>query len=467
MNILVINVSLRPTSPIKLFPIGLGFITTAMTKAGYAFTLLDIDANRYSMEEVEARLKKTPFDVVLTGCIVTGYSKVKTLASLIKKVNKDALIISGNSVATSVPEILLTRTDVDILVMGEGDETIIDLLGTIEGRRPLEDVSGIYFLKNGAIVKNTPRPKIKNISTLPFIDYEPYDVEIYIENSKSEVSDPLPFPREQVRALPVNTARGCIAKCTFCYHVFKDYGYRFRTAESITDEIESLVKKFNLNYIHFWDELTFFSKKQALKLVDAILDRKLDVIWTAQCRANLFTDDEDAAIVKKMKQAGCIGMQYSLESSDTTILKEMNKNISIGQFSSQTKLYQDNGIATWTSLVIGYPMETPETIRDTFACCIANNIYPSVGYLLPQPGSVMYDYAKANGYIGDDDEEYLLKMGDRQDLRINMTKMSDDVLTYEVESGLQQCNEKLKMGLKFDELIKTQYFRAKEVSEEK
>ena len=159
-----------------------------------------------------------------------------------------------------------------------------------------------------------------------------------------------------------------------------------------------------------------------------------------------------------MREAGCLGMQYSLESADKGILSSMKKNVLAADFQKQTRLFHQAGIATWTSLVLGYPQETRETINNTFEACIASNIYPSVGYLLPQPGSPMYDYALENGYI-DDEETYLLSMGDRQDLRINMTNIPNDEFKTLVVNHLERCNQKLNVGLKLDELIKTKHFR--------
>jgi len=459
MNLLVINISLRPASPLKLFPIGLGYITTAMRRAGFTFDLLDIDALRLSDHEVENFIKKKKYDVVCMGCIVTGYKIVKALANLVKEYHPQAIIIAGNSVATSIVDTLLTRTKVDIAVMSEGDETIVELLRTLSKSGSLEQVRGICFVKDGKVIRTPPRPIIKNISTLPFIDFTIFDVETYISTSKFAVSDPLPIPREKIRALPVNTARGCVANCRFCYHVFRSFPYRYRSPESIVAEIKQLVTTYSLNYILFWDELTFFSKKQTLELIDKILEKDIHFYWVGLCRANLFQIDEDIEIMKKMKQAGCIGMGYSLESAEPEILKAMNKNITVEQFSRQTQLFHQAEIHTVTSLVLGFPQETPESIRKTFDCCIDNRVYPSAGYLLPQPGSDMYDYAQQHGFI-DDEEEYLLKMGDRQDLRLNMTKMSDKEFENHVLKGLKRCNEKLQVGLQYEELIKTTYYRS-------
>jgi radical SAM superfamily enzyme YgiQ (UPF0313 family) len=139
----------------------------------------------------------------------------------------------------------------------------------------------------------------------------------------------------------------------------------------------------------------------------------------------------------------------------------MNKRISVEQFTRQTELFHRAGMPVWTSLVLGYPQETPETIRHTFDVCIENRLYPSIGYLLPQPGSVMYDYARENGFIPGDEEEYLLALGDRQDLRVNLTSMSDAELERHVTEGAKRCNEALDMGLSEERLIKSQYHRGK------
>lgn len=460
MRILLINVALRKESPVKLFPVGLGYIATAIKNAGFTFDLFDIDINRYTDEQVNDFLKVNSYDVVLFGCLVTGYKIIKSLSLLIKKYNPNSLLIAGNSVASSIPEILLKNTMVDIAVMGEGDQTIIELLKCIQKDEDYKNIQGISYLEDNKLKINPERPRIKDISSLPFIDFSIWDIEKYITNAKNYLREPLPFNREEARALPVNTARGCIARCTFCYHIFKDVPYRSRSVDSIMNEISSLIEKYNVNFISLWDELTFFSKEHAREFAKAILDRKLKFYWFANCRADLFNDENDTEIIQMLLDAGCINMGYSLESASPEILKAMNKKITVEQFSYQTKLFQKVGLNVATSLVFGYPQETPETIKRTFDVCIENKIHPSVGFLLPQPGSVMYEYALSNGFIKNE-EEYILSMADRQDLTLNMTNIPDEEFKKLVLDGARRCNEALNVGLEEDKLIKTQYYRAK------
>lgn len=460
MNILLINICLRKEPAIKLFPIGLGYIATAMKNAGFEFDLLDIDAHRYTDEQIEDLIKKKKYDIVCMGCVVTGYKIIKTLASVVKRHHPHSKIVVGNSVATSIVDTLLIRTDTDIAVLGEGDETIVDLLKALSESRSVEEVKGICFIKNGKIFHTGTRPVIKDISSLPFIDHSLFETEIYIDSCKKRVNEPLPIPRNDIRALQVSTARGCIAKCTFCYQNFQGTPFRFRSAESIIKEIKHLIKEYSLNYIFFWDDLTFASKKQVLEFSQKVIDEGIHFFWIANCRANLFHGDEDIFIIEKAKESGCVGLTYALESADPFILKDMNKNITVEQFSKQSALIKKVDIPIWTSVVFGYPKETPETIKRTFDVCIENEIFPSAGYLQPYPGSRIYEYADENGFIPDE-ETYLLNLGDRQDLRLNMTSMSDEEYTFHILEGLKRCNEELNVGLNVNNLIKTQYFRAK------
>jgi radical SAM superfamily enzyme YgiQ (UPF0313 family) len=458
MNILFINPSLRPESVVKIFPVGLGYIVTAAKIAGIKFDLIDIDAYRYSGKEVEQLIKKKKYDIVLMGAIVTAYKIIKQLSALVKDIHPDAKIICGNTVGNSIVNTILTKTKVDFVIMGEGDITTIELIKAIDNKSSVNNVEGIAYYENEKIVYTKHRQIIKNLDSLPFIDYSIFDIELYIKNSEYLINDPLPIPRDKIRALPINSARGCPYSCTFCYHNFQSMKYRTRSPEMFLQEVKDMIKKYNLNYIIFSDELTFHSKLQANHFLDQIIRSGLNFYWVGTCRGNLLNDEKDIELIEKMKKANCLGISYSLESADPNILEAMNKKMTVDEFNFQTKLFLKSNFPTWTSLVFGYPQETPDTIKHTLDICIQNKIYPSAGYLLPQPGSEIYRYACENKYIKEE-EEYLLSIGDRQDLHINLTKMKDMEFVENVENGLKEVNEKLKIGLNPDSLLKTQFYR--------
>ncbi len=458
MKVLLINISLRPESPTLLPPVGLAYIATAIDNAGYDLEILDIDAYRYSDLEVDALICKRDFDVAAMGCIVTGYKEVKKLARVIK-VSKNVPVIAGNSVASSVPELLLKNTEVDIAVIGEGDVTIVEVLKTIENNESLSTVDGIYYKEKGRIFSTPSRKAIQDIDRIPFINWSLFDIDTYVKKSKSYMSEPYPVPYDELRSLPVNTARGCAFKCTFCYHVFRNDKYRIRSPQSVCEEMKLLKEKYQVNYVNLFDELTFFSKQQCENFADALLEYNLGIYWKACCRGDLFKEG-DLELARKLKRAGCVGLGYSLESANEDILKAMHKKITKDDFIEQTRVLKKAGLAVWTSLVIGYPQETVDSLQETFDCCYDAEIYPSTGYLIPLPGTPIYEYARKIGVIKDE-EEYLLNAGDRQDFRINLTQLEPEEIEAVVKSNLQRISDKLGLNLDKSRLIKTGHYKHK------
>jgi anaerobic magnesium-protoporphyrin IX monomethyl ester cyclase len=452
MNIVLININIRPYMDKAYFPIGLAFVATAMKRAGYAFDLIDIEAHRHTDEEVERLLLKKTYDVIAFGTLVSGYKFAKNIAAIARKTNPAAVIIAGNSVGSSIPEHLLRNTEVNIAVKGEGDITITKLLQALEQKKPLENVPGIIFLKDDRVV-DTGYEVLMNIDEIGFPEWELFDMDLYVCKAIHDVRKPYPLPIEQIKAFAVNTARGCPFRCSFCYHVFQYAKYRYRSPESIIAEIALLQERYGINYINFFDELTFFSIKQVEAFIDKLLSSNIRFFWNADIRANLFTE-ADLPLLRKIKEAGCLSLGYSLESGNPDILKSMNKNLTVENFTAQKRALDKAGITTITSLVMGYPQETLETLKQTFDICYDLDIYPSVGYLLPQPGTPMMEAARKKGYA-DNFEDYLFKLGDRQDLRFNLTNIPDDVLTNAVTTHLQRIAEKMGLGFKREDLIKT------------
>jgi anaerobic magnesium-protoporphyrin IX monomethyl ester cyclase len=187
------------------------------------------------------------------------------------------------------------------------------------------------------------------------------------------------------------------------------------------------------------------------------IERDLNMKWEGTCRSELI-DEEHVELAAIFKAAGCTGMGYSLENGNDEILKAMNKRNTTRDFTFQARALREAGIPTFTSVVFGYPQETEATIRETFDVLREAQVYPSVGYLQPMPGTPMFDLAVRTGHITDI-EDYLTRMGDRQDLRVNMTTMSSEQMSSAIESELRRLNAELQIGLNEDELIKTRVYR--------
>jgi len=454
MRILFLNLQLRPDSKRRQLPVGLAYVMTAVKKAGFNFDFIDMDVDNLSIEDLKGKLEYNLYDVYAFGCIVTGYSVVREIASIIRGINPWAKIVVGNSVASSIPNILLKNTEVDYAILGEGDKTIVDLLHHLDRR-----IDRVCEVKGAAIgnrhtylplgYRTIPRNIIDDLDTIGFPDWGLFDLEKYKKYGKVNVNE---FSiDDEIISFPLNSARGCPFNCSFCYHVFKGEKYRRYSIEAVIGEIGRLHDEYGANYINFWDELTFPNTLSAKNFILELQKLPFKIGWAANTRVGVFTE-RDIGLLRAMHTFGCTTLGASLESASPEILKAMNKNIKVVDFIEQVKTVYYSGITPTTSLIFGYPQETKETIKLTFDVCERAGVFPSSGFLLPMPGTDIYNWAKRSGHIGDE-MEYLERIGDRQDLHINLTTMEDEELYERVKVGLERLAGKL--GVIVDDVFKT------------
>ncbi|GEM_PF-4363760 len=166
MKILLVNPCLRPSSPVKIIPVGLACIATALRDAGYKPDIFDIDLHRFTDKEVDNFFATHSYDIVGLGNIISSYKITKRLCTQVKQALPNTVLVVGNTVATSIPELLLTRVpQVDMAVIGEGDRTIVDIATTIAEGRPWHSVRGIAFRDGATVVKTPPREPISKLRT--------------------------------------------------------------------------------------------------------------------------------------------------------------------------------------------------------------------------------------------------------------------------------------------------------------
>jgi len=455
LKTLFINLSLRPDSQVRRIPVGLAYVVTAAKKAGFDFDLIDMDVDHLSYNDLRKILNEKKYDTYAFGAIVSSFKIVKEIAQIIRESNQNARIIAGNSVASSIPETLMEHTEVDIGVMGEADETIVAVLDALKNKTDLKYVTGIFYKEDGDIKYTERRPVEANLDNFGFPEWELFDVEKYYKSG--DLNSHCFTKGENSNWMPLNTGRGCPYRCTFCYITVRDDKKRYRrySKEAIVEEIKRLHNKYDANFISLWDDLTFPNRLGVKNIVNAILDLDFKISWNAPIRGDLFRK-QDIELVKKVKESGCVNLGFSLENADEEILKAIDKHLEVDRFIEQAQVLNEVGVTPLTSVIFGYPQETPESIRKTLAVCEEAGVYPSVGFLLALPGTPIYNTLKAEGYFPNE-YEYLMKIGDRQDFSLNYTTMSNETLVSEVTNGLRDLAT--KQGLEFDNPLKTVHYQ--------
>ena len=456
-KILFINPSLRLHSETKFLPVGVACVMTYLKNIGIDFDFLDIDIGDMEDDAVESFLESNRYDIILSGSIVTHYKWMKWLTWRVRNYNPNAKIIIGNSVAGSIPELFLKNSAADMAIMGEGEISTAELVLSIVRDEDFTEISGIAYKRlDGRVVVNPKRKGVKKLDDFPMIDWSIFDTEAYFKKSYARAFG---LEGQEVRVMPVVTARGCAFRCTFCHFVFENDPYRYRSPENIILEIKRNIEEYDCNFISFWDDLSFASLPQAERFADAIIASGLKFFWSAAVRVDLFGNPKHdfnrrLAVAQKFKEAGCLSLGFSLESANKEILEMMNKKIEAQYFLNQVEVLNQVDITSMISVVFGYPIETRATINETFQMCKDAGIYPSMGYLLPLPSTGMYDYALKNGYIVNEDR-YLDLITERQDLCVNMTKMSDEEVKAAIAEGAENLNKYLKIGLDKSKLLRT------------
>lgn len=422
-KILLVNPPIRVTAKPGVFPSGLGYIAAVLLKDGYDVQVLDINGHRYDKETVRKKLAEFlnigNIDVVGIGCLITCYNYVKWLIKTIKEINPNTKVIVGGGLGSSIPEICIDKLKADIVVIGEGEITIADLLNTLQIKSDLEKVKGIAFKKGDKIVRTLPRERIKNLDELPFPAWHLFPMDIYLQN-QFEVEAIMDI---KGKSMNVIGGKGCPFNCTFCYELFSHKAIK-RSVNNVIDEIKVLQKRYGVKVIGFMDDLFAMDKNWVMEFCDEINKQDIKLKWFCAARVN--TVDEE--MLKKMKEAGCILVNFGIESGSQKMLDIMNKAVRVEQASKAINTARKVGLRLNTSFMMGFPEETKESLDETIKFCIDNNVHlTTIFFVTPYPGTALYKQAKDMGLIKNE-EEYISSLGNATEFTINLTKWSDEEL---------------------------------------
>lgn len=416
---------------IHYFPMGMAYIAAALKKAKIDVEIYNQDLHHYPDSHLEQYLNNHKFDVVGFSTI-GGYYQYKKLIAISEAINKSKnrpyYILGGHGPAPE-PEYFLRKTQADAIVIGEGEETILELLDAIANHKPLSGVQGIAFREGNEVMVNARRPLIQDIDSIPFPAYDAFPIEYYrlIRLARAENTD---------FVMPMLSGRGCTFKCNFCYRL--DEGFRPRSNESIIAEIDLLTKHYGITYIAFGDELLMSSVDRTESLCKALLHSKLKVKWNCNGRLNYAKPD----LLRLMKESGCVFINYGIEAFDDQILKNMNKALTTKQIVKGIEATLATGISPGLNIIFGNIGENRETLEKGVQFLLKYDDFAQMRTIRPvtaYPGSPLYYYAIEKGLLRDCQDFYENKHLNSDLLTVNFTELSD----REFHEALHDANSRL------------------------
>ena len=372
----------------SFFPRALGHIAKILLDSGHTVKVLDIYAHQYKDEEVIRKLKETDYDVAGISAMSTQYNYAKWLAFQLKSLDKNKKIIVGGALATFSPRVVLENTDIDMCVIGEGENTAVELFNNLENP---DTVKGVSFKRDGQIITTPPREYIKDLDTIGFPAYDLFPMDIYFKNSLL-----LGFNGVvKLKTANIICGRGCPFNCNFCSRVFK--GLRLRSVDNIIGEIKYLKEKYQIEGIFFNDDTIIVNKQRMHELCDKILP--LNLKWNCQGRVN----NVDMDLLLHMKTSGCMAVGYGIESGSQKILNNMNKRVTVKRAEEAIRDTVKAGLYPIIQLMFGYPGETKETIQETIDFFKrVDNPGDELTPVTPLPGTQLWDYTLENKLIKDE-----------------------------------------------------------------
>lgn len=416
MKILLINPINEPmTYPTWFFPSSLGYIAAVLENAGHKVEILEINAYRYSKQKIESIIKKADHNLFGIGGVIFMYQYVLWLCDIIKKYHPSNTIVIGGNIASPIPELLLKKSKADIICVGEGEDTIVELANKLEKKESINEILGTYIRDGNTIKNNGPRRQIEDINKLPFPAYHLFPLDIYFKTQPSDMD-------LGKKNLSLISSRGCPYDCSFCFRTFR--GIRQRSPKNVVDELIFLKKKYGITGFIFLDELTLLKKDWVLELCDLMIKNKLNLKWGCIGHASTITEE----VVSKLKEAGCGFINIGVESADPRILKEMNKQITLDQVKKAVRILKKTGIPPSVNFIIGMPGEDEESVRKTVDFIKKLDVrFSAFFFVTPFPGTALYNNLLREGKIRDE-EEFIKKLGNAYDFSVNLTKWSDGEL---------------------------------------
>jgi radical SAM superfamily enzyme YgiQ (UPF0313 family) len=387
-------------------PIGLAYISAVLKNDNHSVMFLNLNHLDGTVDElIKNEIANNNYQIVITGGLSPFFPQVKTVVESVRRHAGNVKIILGGGLISSQPEIMFRLLEPDFGVIGEGEETIIELLDCIKNNNDPGTVDGIIYhdSENAVKITNTRKP-IKDLDQLPWPDYDGMGFLEYLDHMRPSDNlflDVVDNPRGYVMV----SSRSCPFLCTFCYHPIGNK-YRQRSVRNIIEEIKYSVKKYNVNIIIFYDELLTQDKNRLSELCRNIKEFSSTLPFKLKWMCQMRVDGLDENIVQEMKDAGCYFFSLGLESYSATVLKSMKKKITPEQIDNALRICKRAGMAVQGNFIFGDLAETKETYQETLNYWKNNQdlIRGSVSlmHIILYQGSYIYKNAVERGIIKDE-----------------------------------------------------------------
>ncbi|MBI5202405.1 MAG: B12-binding domain-containing radical SAM protein [Elusimicrobia bacterium] len=420
-----------PTSAISTVvipPLGPAYIASVLREAGHEVRVVDGllgGVERYTpyapgvyvrglgLDEI---VDKVPADTQLIGisCMFSAtWLIVRDLAIKLKEKFPNVPLVLGGEHGTGMPELSMKQAPLDYVVLGEGEDTIVELAGLLRDGKPADSVEGTAArLAGGEVRVNPRRTRIRDIDLIPKPAWDLFDIESYIAFNQ-------PHGASRGRFIPMLATRGCPFACTFCTSP-QMWTQRWvpRDTKSVVDEIEEYGRRYQVTDIHFEDLTAIVRREWIIEFCKEIVNRGLKITFQLPSGTRSEAIDDEAAAW--MKRAGCHEFSFAPEAGDPRVLKAIKKQVQLPRLFESARSAMKAGINVGGFFIVGFPEDDWLSVLRTFKtiarCAIEGFASVNVNPYSPQPNTASFNALRQKGIIGEFDRDYFLDLFRFQDL---------------------------------------------------
>lgn len=390
--------SKKAAEKLGIFPsLALGTLAAWIRQNGYDVDLVDLHVENIYPKDAAYRVTDYDPDIVALTAKTLGWPAVIEIAQMVRATKPNALIVVGGPQLSIYAEESLSWECFDLAVVGDGEDTLLEICDRIESGSEWTDIQGTYArLSNGDVIKNPPRPLSKDINKYPMTAWDLMPMSDYHCLTLLK-----PFAT-------MVTTRGCPWHCGYCSQVYSEK-LRFRDVGLVVDEMEYLVKNYGIKEIVFFDETFTIGKKRMRKFSEEILRRDLKVKFNIRARV----DTVDRDVVRLLKRAGLRSIHMGVEAGTDRVLKIMNKQITRAQTIEAFRICREEGVDTRGYFMVGYYDAAPQDVEDMidFASGLGLD-WASFSVATALPATDLYRISQERGYVdGDFWKQYTIDGG--------------------------------------------------------
>jgi len=388
MKVLLVLPRTKPnTNP----PLGLAYIAAILRKNGVGVEILDPTFE--GAEHALKRLCQIDYDLLGIGTYTMNFNLGLEWAKFVKARKKDIPILFGGVHPTILFQEVIENKEIDFVVIGEGEETTLELWRALKGIHPLEAVKGLVFKRNGEVMINPPRPLMEPLDSILFPARDLLPMNKYLRANFGRSAWAVRQP-----STSIITSRGCPFNCTYCSsHLMFGHKTRYRSVKNIVDEMEALIEEYQIQGLSIVDDTFIISKKHIYELAEEMKKRKIKIEFICNGRVDIIDKD----ILRLLKDIGCVGIAFGVESGSQSILDHrLKKGITLEQVRKAFDLAYEAGIPTDAYFMIGIPGETEKDIRETIR--FSKTLRASAANFaitIPMPKTELYEMALKYGTL--------------------------------------------------------------------